>query len=209
MGKSECDKWIVPPKKIQVFFKVFILFLMATEIVFLPLFSFVYQWYFFLTSLTIFLALSITYFSFCANTRQKKETLFKMWKLLFSIISLMLILIYTTVERSIDLHRDVYKTELLYDLQVHDSNAPLVLKQYKNYMDRFLQDKNSTKEKNHSKVHNEKKLLNRKHTFYQTFAIFIMIEITLFMFLWMLSNVNDIDRRKKVLKGFLKVKSKR
>ena len=153
---------------------------------------------FFLYLAFLWLPFSLFYFVYTEN-KEDRSTILKMWKVYFSIITLMFVYMFITETYIKKLKIDYYKTKLMYEIRMN-ANINTIKGTFKNFEEHTIksikylepQDINLTKDFHHKKVDQKPyKIL------YANVSAGIMTIVTLFMLLWALSELSWFQSTKK------------
>jgi len=189
-------------KKIITFF-IFVIFVLMWFAPYHVVFNF-----FLYLALFLWLPLSLFYFTYF-NNKEDRATILQMWKVYFSIITLMFIFIFSTENYIKKIKIDYYKTKLMYEIKT-DANLSRMKNTFKNFEEvtiksiKYLEpyDINLTKD------------LNQKRGFqkpyriiYVNLSVGIMAIVTLFMLLWAISDLSWFEASLKE-SGINRIKSK-
>ena len=155
--------------------------------------------------LALFLWLPISLFYFAdTDNKEDRATILKMWKVYFSIITLMFVFLVSAENYIKKVKTDYFKTKLMYELKT-DANLSTIKDTFKNFEEltiksiKYLepQEVNLTKDL-HKKQDNHKpyKIL------YGNLSVGIMAIVTLFMLLWAILELSwfQVKSKKKLSK---------
>lgn len=158
--------------------------------------------------ITSYLILSLIYFSYTQD-KEERAIVLNMWKIYFSIISLMLIFLYSLESNIRNVSLDFQKTKLSYELQLKLGDSNLTFNEYNNTIQDYLKSNQNEK----VPEFNETKPIKEVHepflTWYGNFAFGVINIITWFMFLWSIVELkifNSVQKQKP--KYIEKLKSK-
>ena len=153
-------------------------------------------------ALFLWLPLSLFYFADTEN-KEDRAIILKMWKVYFSIITLMFVFLFSTENYIKKVKTDYFKTKLMYELKT-DANLSIIKDTFKNFEKlriksiKYLepQEINLTKD-----LH--QKQINKKpyKIFYGNLSVGIMAIVTLFMLLWAITELSWFDTSKKESKS--------
>ncbi len=175
---------------------VFSIFITFSLMLFAP-YKNVFNFFLYL-ALFLWLPLSLFYFADTDN-REDRATILKMWKVYFSIITLMFVFTFSTENYIKKVKIDYFKTKLMYEIKT-DANLSTLKNTFKNFEEltiksvKYLepQDINLTKDLNQKSIrHKPYKIL------YGNLSAGIMAIVTLFMLLWAISELSWFKIKKK------------
>jgi len=207
-------KWqlIKNKKKILLVIKsiiVFSIFLTFSLMLFAP-YRNIFNFFLYL-ALFLWLPLSLFYFADTDN-KEDRATILKMWKVYFSIITLMFVFTFSTENYIKKVKIDYFKTKLMYEMKT-DANLSTIRDTFKNFEEltiksvKYLepQDVNLTKD-----LHQKKVSQKPYKILYGNLSAGIMAIVTLFMLLWAISELSwfQIIKKKNRLKS-IKIKYKK
>ena len=198
-------KWqlIKNKKKILLVIKsiiVFSIFLTFSLMLFAP-YRNIFNFFLYL-ALFLWLPLSLFYFADTDN-KEDRATILKMWKVYFSIITLMFVFTFSTENYIKKVKIDYFKTKLMYEMKT-DANRSTIRDTFKNFEEltiksvKYLepQDVNLTKD-----LHQKKVSQKPYKILYGNLSAGIMAIVTLFMLLWAISELSWFDTSKKESKS--------
>ena len=192
---------IISGLKIFILFWIFI-FLTATFIVaYTKLFEIA------INLMSIYLILTLIYFSFYAD-KEERITILNMWKVYFSVITIMIVFLYSTESNLRKDALDYQKTKLNYEIKTKSDDINNTFSEYSSIVTQYLNSNKKQELIDISKPSNEKKKKEKGYTiWYANFAVSVMNIITLFMFLWSLIELKIFQDKKINRKSdFLKIK---
>lgn len=181
-------------KKIVLYSKGIIIFWMFVSFTFALFASYIQLVKIFFTGFTIFLTLSIFYYSFL-SIKEDRIKLMNMWKMYFPVITLMFIFIYSIEDSVLKMKIDYYKTKLSYEIKTNSSDVTLTFENYKNLIDNRL-DFYKKEDINTTKITNPKQRKEEHYTiWYANLGMTIMNILTSFMFLWSLTELSLFNKK--------------
>jgi heme/copper-type cytochrome/quinol oxidase subunit 4 len=144
------------------------------------------NWFF--TTIIIYLILTLLYFSYLADEKER-TTILTMWKLYFSIIAIMTAIFYN-IEDNINKQKiDYQKTKLSYQLKQGSNEVNSTFETYTSLISAYIN--NISAEDRTNKQKNDKRIIT-----YANFTVNILNIITLFMFVWALSEFKIFKEKK-------------
>jgi hypothetical protein len=154
--------------------------------------------FFLYLALFLWLPLSLFYFADTDN-KEDRTTILKMWKVYFSIITLMFVFTFSTENYIKKVKIDYFKTKLMYEMKT-DANLSTIKDTFKNFEEltimsvKYLepQDVNLTKD-----LHQKKVIQKPYKILYGNLSAGIMAIVTLFMLLWAISELSWFETPKK------------
>ncbi len=142
----------------------------------------------FLTTITIYLILTLLYFSYLADEKER-NTILTMWKLYFSIVAIMIAIFYN-IEDNINKQKiDYQKTKISYQLKQGSNEVNSTFETYSSLISAYIN--NISPEDKTNKPKNEKRIIT-----YANFTVNILNIITLLMFLWALTEFKIFKEKK-------------
>ena len=157
--------------------------------------------------MSIYLILTLIYFSFYAD-KEDRTTILNMWKIYFSVITIMIVFLYSMESNLRKIALDYQKTKLNYEIKIKSNDINNTFTEYTNIITQYLDSNKKEKLIDIKKPIKENTKKEEGYTiWYANFAVGVMNIITLFMFLWSLLELK-IFQNKKVSKkqNFLKIK---
>jgi len=148
----------------------------------------------------IYLPFSLIYFAMTENDKDR-DIILKMWKMYFSIVSLMFVFTFSLENYVREIKAEYYKTKLLYEIRTKEtpkviketfSNYEALTNKYIKYLEpgdgakRFQEARKESHKKNDN-IRTKKKAYT---IIYANIGAGIMVIITLFMFLWSLVSLS-------------------
>jgi len=157
-----------------------------------------------------FLMVSLIYFAYKAN-KEERETLLFMWKVYFSVLTILLIFFYSTEDKLRLFVLDYYKTKLNYELKTKSTDINNTFSEYENIVTSHIN--NNKKEDVNISVYENKQKVNKEKFYtiwYGNISINFMNVITLFMFLWFVVefDILNIKKSNKVIRYITKKHNK-
>jgi len=156
-----------------------------------------------------YMVFSLMYFSF-SSSEEDRQLILKMWKIYFSILSIMFILIYSMDGYIRKTKIDYYKTKLTYELRTK-ADQNILKATFKDYEELSLKplEQYKPQDVNISNYFNPKTTKTKHKPFtviYGNFAANAMLVITLFMFLWSFTELSyfRIVKKPKKVKSYRK-----
>jgi len=172
---------------------IFMIFATFTSMFFTP-FSRVFSFFLHL-AIFMYLPFSIIYFSITKNNKDR-DTILKMWKIYFSIVSLMFVFTFSMENYVRKTKAEYYKTKLIYEIRTKET--PKVIREtFSNYEAltnkyiKYLEAKKAGKLFQETMKQSHKDNKQKAYTIiYANLGAGIMAIITLFMFLWSLVSLS-------------------
>jgi len=136
----------------------------------------------------IFLSISIYYYTFVAKD-DEYSLIRGMWKIYFSIISLMFIMIFSIESYTNNILFNSYKQKIIYQLKTNSLEVNSTFNEYDSIVKKYLSGYEK-KKVDYKKIFITEEKVEEKYTvWYMNIAYTIMIITTLFMFIWMLNEL--------------------
>jgi len=173
---------IIKILKIIILFTILIIFLFG---LFIPSISLL-EFFIFISS--IFLFLSLFYYIFIAKD-DEYVLIRSMWKTYFSIISLMIIMIFSVESYVNNIIFNSYKEKIAYQLEINSPEVNATFSEYNQIVDKYVSGYEKKKIDYKKILIPEKKEKEEYTVFYMNVAHMLMIITTLYMFLWMLNEL--------------------
>ncbi|MCX6077225.1 MAG: hypothetical protein NTW78_10140 [Campylobacterales bacterium] len=168
--------------KIIIFSFILYFFLFG---LFMP--SIILMKYFIYLSL-IFLSISVYYYTFVAND-DEYNLIINMWKIYFSIISLMFIMMFSIESYTNNILLDSYKQKVMYQLKINSLEVNSTFNEYESLVKEYLSGYEK-KKVDYKKIFIPEEKAEEEYTiWYINIGYTVMIITTLFMFLWMFNEL--------------------
>ncbi len=157
--------------------------------------------------MSIYLILTLSYFSFYAD-KEDRLTILNMWKIYFSVITIMIVFLYSMESNLRKVALDYQKTKLNYEIKIKSNDINNTFAEYSNIVTQYLNSNKKEKLIDITKPIKENTKKEEGYTiWYANFAVGVMNIITLFMFLWSLLELKIFQDKKVSRKqDFLKIK---
>lgn len=139
---------------------------------------------------------SIVYFSLTPN-KDDRDLLLKIWKTYLSIITLMLILLFSTEDTANKMKIDFQKNKLEYELKTDSENVDFTFSKYESLVIKYLknyENKEIKKTKEQTKEIEEDDYYTND---YANFSFTVMIITSLFICIWGLSELSIFQEVKR------------
>ncbi|NQY23610.1 MAG: hypothetical protein HRT41_06225 [Campylobacteraceae bacterium] len=154
----------------------------------------------------MYLIFTLVYFSFLAE-KEERIVILNMWKVYFSVVTIMFIFMYSTESNLRKDSLDYQKTKLDYELRTNSNNINKTFFAYSNIVTQHLNSNKQEKLIDISKVSIRNKKEKVYTLWYANLSVSVIIIITLFMFLWSLIELKFFQYKRISKKSdFLKIK---
>lgn len=183
-------------KKKTLFDYIKILSLLGVILIFTFAFQIDYNMLFRVSFVIIAMFLSVTFAYFLDANSDERNVLINIWKLYISVITVMIILMFTMSDNANKIQLEYDKTKLLYDIRTNSDDINKSFLAYEKTVKR-MQKQYEKKDINNTKLNEESNKEEEKKAYlnlYMNFTSMVIIIMTIFSSIWLLIEREEIKK---------------